>query len=106
MRVLLDNCVPWRLAKECHGHQVASVIDLGWDTLEDAPLLDVMSGKFDVLVTVDKSMPFQQRLHDRPLALIVLRAKTNRLVDLLPLVPGLLRAIGEIKPGEAREVTA
>jgi len=56
VRVLLDNCVPWRLAESIHGHDVASVIDLGWANLTNGRLLDVMAGEFDVLVTVDKSM--------------------------------------------------
>lgn len=104
LRVLLDNCVPWRLADRCHGHDIESVIDLGWDTLKNGLLLDAMTGRFDVLVTVDKSMPFQQRLSSRPFGVILLRARTNRLADLLPLVPALLRALGEIKPGEVREI--
>jgi hypothetical protein len=106
VRVLLDNCVPWRLADRCHGHDVESVIDLGWDTLEDGLLLDAMAGRFDALVTVDKSIPFQQRLNNRPFAVVVLRARTNRLADLLPLVPALLKALDDIKPGEMREVRA
>jgi hypothetical protein len=106
VRVLLDNCVPWRLADKCRVHDVASVIDLGWDTLKDGPLLDAMVGRFDALVSVDKSLPFQQRLADRPFAVIVLRAKTNRLADLLPLVPELLRALKEMKAGEVREIRA
>jgi hypothetical protein len=44
LRVLLDNCVPWRLADWCHGHDVESVIDLGWDTLKNGLLLDAMTG--------------------------------------------------------------
>lgn len=106
MRVLLDNCVPWRLGEACRGHEVESVIDLAWDTLENGSLLDAMTGRFDVLVTVDRSMPFQQRLSGRPFAVIVLRARTNRLADLLPLVPALLRAFDEVKPGEVREIKA
>ena len=104
MSVLLDNCVPWRLADKCRGHEVASVIDLGWHSLKDGPLLDAMAGRFDVLVSVDKSIPFQQRLADRPFAVVVLPAKSNRLADLLPLVPALLRALDEIEPGEVREI--
>lgn len=105
MRVLLDNCVPWRLAERIHGHDVASVIDLGWAGLTNGRLLDAMTGQFDVLVTVDKSMPFQQRLDDRPLALVVLRALSNRLPDLLPLVPALLQVLNEVKSGDVREIT-
>jgi hypothetical protein len=65
-----------------------------------------MMGRLDVLVTVDRSMPFQQRLDSRPFAVIVLRARTNRLADLLPLVPALLKALDGIKPGEVREIKA
>ena len=104
MRVLLDNCVPWRLAEHIHGHEVASVIDLGWADLTNGRLLGAMAGKFEVLVTVDKSMQFQQRLDDRPVALLLLRARSNRLPHLLPLVPALLRALDSVAPGEVREV--
>src|SRR5262245_65507407 len=48
VRVLLDNCVPWRLADSIHGHDVASVIDLGWAGLTNGPPLDAMAGQFDV----------------------------------------------------------
>jgi predicted nuclease of predicted toxin-antitoxin system len=104
MRLLLDNCVPWRLSESIHGHDVASVIDLGWAELTNGRLLDAMAGQFDVLVTVDKGIHFQQRLDDRPVALVLLRATSNRLPDLLPLIPALLQVLKEIKPGEVREV--
>jgi len=79
---------------------------MGWNKLPDSLLLGNISYTFDALITVDRSIPFQQRLNNRPFAVIVLRAKTNRLADLLPLVPALLRALDEIKPGEVREVRA
>jgi hypothetical protein len=49
-------------------------------------------------------MPFQQRIDHRPFAIVVLRAMSNRLGDLLPLVPALLKALEHLKPGEFREV--
>jgi predicted nuclease of predicted toxin-antitoxin system len=104
LRILLDNCIPWRLAKSVPGHEVTSVIDLGWDKLRNGRLLDAMTGQFDLLLTVDRSIPFQQHLAGRPFAVVVLRAKTNRLGDLLPLVPAVLRVLADIKPGETREV--
>jgi hypothetical protein len=58
---------------------------MGWADLDDGPLLDAMAQHFEVLVTVDKNLPEQQRISDRPLAVVVLRAKTNRLADLLPI---------------------
>jgi predicted nuclease of predicted toxin-antitoxin system len=104
VRVLLDGCVPKRLAKELSVHEVQTAPEMGWGDLDDGPLLDAMGGYFDVLVTVDKSLPKQQRLTNRPFAVIVLRAKTNRLVDLLPLVPALRLAIEELRPGQVREL--
>jgi predicted nuclease of predicted toxin-antitoxin system len=104
VRVLLDGCVPKRLAKELSVHEVQTASEMGWGDLDDGPLLDAMGGHFDVLVTVDKSLPKQQRLTDRSFAVIVLRAKTNRLADLLPLVPALRLAIEELRPGQVREL--
>lgn len=77
---------------------------MGWSNLDDGPLLEAMGGHFDILVTVDKNLPKQQRLSDRSFAIVVLRAKTNRLADLLPLVPALRRAIEELRPGQVREL--
>ena len=77
---------------------------MGWGDLDDGPLLNAMAGRFDVLITVDKSLPKQQRLSNRPFAVVVLRARTNRLTDLLPLVPALQAAIEKLAPGEVREL--
>lgn len=104
MRVLIDNCVPRRLGKEIIGHEVASVVKMGWADLDNGPLLDAMAGHFDVLITVDRSIPLQQRLADRPVALVVLRAKSNRLADLLPLVPDVLSLLETVGPGDVQEV--
>jgi predicted nuclease of predicted toxin-antitoxin system len=97
VRILLDGCVPRRLAEELSMHEVSTAPKMGWGDLDDGPLLDAMAGRFDVLVTVDKSLPKQQRLGDRPFA-VVLRSKTNRLADLLPLIPALRLTIEELLP--------
>jgi hypothetical protein len=88
------------------GHEVSTAREMGWNRLPDGLLLEKLSDTFDALVTVDKSIPFQQRLDHCPFGMIMLRAKTNRLADLLPLVPALLRALDAIEPGEVREVRA
>jgi hypothetical protein len=87
--VLLDGCVPCRLADELSDHEVNTAPEMGWADLDDGPLLDAKAERFDVLVTVDKSLPKQQRIDNRPLAVVILRAKRNRLTDLLPHVPRL-----------------
>ena len=65
MRVLLDGCVPKGLAKELSGFDVRTAPEMEWGDLDDGPLLDIMEGRFDVLVTVDKNLPTQQRIADR-----------------------------------------
>ena len=104
MRVLLDGCVPSRLAYELAGHEVRTVPEMGWADFDDGPILDAMAGRFDALVTVDKNLPKQQRINNRPLAVIVLRAKTNRLADLLPHVPALRSLLQNVRPGEVHEL--
>jgi len=64
-----------------------------------------MEGRFDALVTVDKRMPREQQIHGRTYGIVVLRAKSNRPADLLPLIPQLLVVLDSLKPGVVREVT-
>ena len=85
--VLLDYCVPRRFASALPGHIVVHVLDKGWDNLSDGNLLDVAAGQFDVIVTMDRNIQYQQVLRGRKLALIVLRGESIKLKDLLSLVP-------------------
>ena len=104
MRILLDACVPRRLRDSLAGHEVRTAPEMGWGDLNNGALLDVMAGQFDALVTVDKRLPQQQPIKERPFGVVVLRAKSNRLSDLLPLVPALLTALADLKPGVVNEV--
>jgi hypothetical protein len=72
---------------------------MGWASIKNGELLALASKGFDVFVTVDRNLSYQQNVRDLPIAIIVLRAKTSRLSDLLPLVPDLLVAVGSAKPG-------
>jgi uncharacterized protein DUF5615 len=99
VKVLLDECVDWRLSREIVGHEVKSAHQMGWTTIKNGELLTLASRHFDVFVTVDRNLAFQQNLSIHPIAVIVLRARSNRLADLVALVPDLLAAIGSAKPG-------
>ena len=77
---------------------------MGWGDLDNGALLDAMAGDFDVLVTVDKRLPQQQNITNRPFGVVILRARSNRLSDLLPLVPGLRAALSTVKSGVVNEV--
>jgi predicted nuclease of predicted toxin-antitoxin system len=103
-RVLLDACIDRRLKKSIIGHDVWTARDKRINELPDGELLDAIDGKFDVLITQDKSLPHQNRVAGRSFGVVLLRARSNRIVDLLPLVPAMMRAIADVKPGEVLDV--
>jgi hypothetical protein len=100
VRVLLDECVDRRLAREITGHDVTTVPDAGWAAAKNGDLLALAEKDFDAFVTVDRNLSFQQRLPRFAIAVVILRARSNRLVDLRPLVPRLLEALSGAKRGE------
>jgi len=87
VKVFLDECVDWRLMREIVGHEVNTARQMGWTTIKNGALLALASQQFDVFVTVDRNLAFQQNLEGLSIAVIVLRAHTNRLADLKPLIP-------------------
>ena len=99
MKVFVDECVDRRLAREIVGHDVKTARQMGWSTIENGELLALAAKEFDVFITVDRNLSFQQHLPAFTIAVIVLRAVSNRLADLQPLVPELLTSIPEAKRG-------
>jgi hypothetical protein len=104
--VLLDECVDRRLADDFQGHDVKTVPDAGWAALKNGELLGRAQQEFDAFVTVDRNLPFQQDLSRFSIAVIVLRAPSNRVADLRGLVPQLLTALPVAKRGEVTWVEA
>jgi hypothetical protein len=104
MKILLDECVDWRLSRDLQGHEVKTARQMGWATVKNGELLVLASETFDVFVTVERKLPSQQNLNVLATAVGVLRARTNRLSDLRPLVPSLLAALPHAKRGEATAV--
>ncbi|PYT33263.1 MAG: hypothetical protein DMF52_15960 [Acidobacteria bacterium] len=104
MRILLDECVPTRLSRELTGHEVRSVPGMGWASKENGALLALASGKFDVFVTTDQRLSYQQAVSKFEIAVIVLIARRSKLEFLLPLIPELRRVLGLVKPGEVYRV--
>ena len=101
MRIFLDECVDWRLARELVGHEVATAHQMGWASIENGELLRLASQEFDVFLTVDRNLSFQQNLTGFSIAVLVLRAPTNRLADLRPIVPKLLALLPSAHRGRA-----
>lgn len=99
MKILLDECVDWRLARAIAGHEVKTARQMGWRAIKNGELLALAGQEFDVFVTVDRNLSFQQNTRALPIAVVVLCARTNRLTDLKPLVPELVRSLSALKPG-------
>ena len=93
MRVLLDECVDWRLARDIRGHEVKTARQMRWNAISNGELLALTSKHFDCFLTVDQNLAYQQPPGSVPIAVFVLKAHTNRLADLKPLVPKLLTAL-------------
>ena len=101
MKVLLDGNLPNDLAPLLIGHQVATIHQRRWSDLANGALLDAAAPEYDAFVTMDQSLRYLQNLRGRPIAIVVLRAASNRLSDLEPLIPELLRVLPIAASGEA-----
>lgn len=102
MRVLIDECAPRALkqALTAEGYECLTVQEAGWSGKLNGELLDLAEVEFDALITLDTNLRYQQNLVSRRIAILVLRARSNRLVHLSPLFPACLDALRSIKSGE------
>ena len=100
MRILLDESTPRPLKREFAGLDVTHVADIGWQGRQNGVLLVSMCEEgYDTLITVDQNLQFQQDVPSAGIAVVVLHAATNRLVDLRPLVPTVRELLAKAKPG-------
>jgi len=106
MRVLLDECLPRRLGRSLHGHEVVTVPEAGWAGKENGELLGLAAERFDAFVTVDRNLSFQQNLRTLRIAVVVLVARSNRLVDLQPLMSRVAEALPGLTPGQVVRIGA
>jgi hypothetical protein len=108
MRILLDECLPKDLASQLPGHEVVTVPQAGWASVKNGRLLRHIadSRKFDVFLTVDKNLPAENRTGTLPFAIVVLRAKSNRLEHILPFAPDILRRLSSFMPGRVYTMTS
>ncbi|MCL4795449.1 MAG: DUF5615 family PIN-like protein [Bryobacteraceae bacterium] len=106
MRVLLDENLPRKLAGHLPGHECRSVVECGWSGKKNGELLVLAEQQFDVLLTLDKNLPYQQDLSSGRISVVILRGRSNRIQDLLPPVPACLAALERIQPRQAIRVGA
>ena len=105
MKILLDECVDQRFRRELHGHEVQAVPEQGWAGKKNGELLALAAQAFDVFVTVDRNLYFQQNLVTLRIAVVILQARTNRLADLKPFAPKVLEVLTQLKAGEVARVS-
>jgi hypothetical protein len=99
MRLLLDEHLPVGLAAEFPGHAVHTVSGCGWTGIKNGELLRRMNGQYDALVTMDRRIEFQQRIATLRFGIALVRARSNRVQDLIPLVPSIRSALDTLNPG-------
>jgi hypothetical protein len=99
VRVLLDECLPRRLKHDLVGHDVRTAPELGWASKSNGELLALATGEFDVFVTADRNLSYQQDVSAFDIAIVVLVARSNSLDELRELVPQLLKAFTLAKRG-------
>jgi predicted nuclease of predicted toxin-antitoxin system len=106
MKLLLDECIPWKVKFlfEADDHECHTVRDAGLTGKENGELLTLAENQFDVLVTIDKNIPYQQNMTGRKLSLLIIRPASNDLDDIRPHIPDALAALKSIKPGQVIQV--
>ena len=104
MRVLLDECAPRKLRQELPGHHVRTVFEMGWSGTKDNPLLRRARSEFDVFLTVDQGIQYQQNLSGLGLAVVVLAGKSNDIDDLRHLMPEVRRLLKDLTPGQVVKI--
>lgn len=105
MRVLLDECLPRRLARELTGHEVQTMAQARWAGVKNGELLRLAAQTYDALITIDQHFA-EGRPIPPSMTLVTLVAPTNRLESLRPLVPAILEVLQRPRPGERVTVGA
>ena len=104
MRVLLDEQLPADLALRLPGHEVMTVAMCGWAGVKNGELLRRARNVFDALITMDRGIRYQHNVANLAFGIVLVRARSNRMRDIEPLIPSILTSLSVLMPGELREV--
>jgi predicted nuclease of predicted toxin-antitoxin system len=104
VKLLIDECLPRRLKFTLVGHECMTVREAGFAGKENGELLSLAEGIFDVLITIDRNIRYQQNVTGRNISILIIRAKTNDLSDIQPQIPDVLVALKTVQPGQIVEV--
>jgi predicted nuclease of predicted toxin-antitoxin system len=106
MKILIDECLPAALKENLAtlGHECQTVRQAGFGSKKNGELLTLAEGRWNVLLTSDRNIKYQQNMTGRSVSILILCAKTNRMKDLLPLMPACAQALLSIEAGQVVEV--
>src|SRR5258705_9294275 len=104
MKLLLDECVVRDLKRDLVGHDVSTVLEAGFGGLENGELLRAASENYDVLITVDRNLPFQQNIASLEIGVLILMGTGITYADLRPLIPPVLEKLPTIRPGVSHRI--
>jgi predicted nuclease of predicted toxin-antitoxin system len=106
VRILLDECLPRRLKRELIGHDARTVPEMGWANKENGDLLQLAESQFEVFLTVDRNLCYQQDVSRFKIAVVVMEAHGNKFSDLQPLIAKVLAVVNDAVAGQVVKVTA
>ena len=104
MRILLDECLPRKLKRELEGYETFTVPEMGWDGVKNGALLKLAESRFDIFLTIDSNMEFQQNIPEYNLAIVALVAKGNDIDTLRPLMPLVISSIPKVEKGKVLHI--
>ena len=104
MRLLLDECLPRTLKKEFRGHKIQTVPEMGWSGKRNGELLRLAEKQFDVFITLDQNLQYQQNLSKSAMAVILVSVKNNRFESIQPLVPKVLLTFKSLQSGQVVKI--
>lgn len=106
MRILIDECLDWRLSSALTGHDCVSVQKMGWSGIKNGKLLALAQEEFDVFLTADRNLSFQQNTTKLDIVVVVLAAGSTQLNKTLPLMPKVLALLPILTPGQVSTVNS
>lgn len=100
MKILLDECLDRRFARDLPKFEVKTVPQMGWAGVKNGDLMKLAEANFDVFTTVDRNLSFQQNLLQVTIAVVVIRCKSNRWADLQPFAPKIIEILPNLQKGK------
>ena len=102
MKILIDECTPHIVKKKLPDYDISTVQKMGWSGVKNGELIKLAEANFEILVTCDQNLRYQQNLRDRNLAIIVLPSNSVPVVE--KLLPRLAEALSVVKIGDFVEI--